>query len=50
MKWKQETNKQIISLFFQKEKDTCSLWEFEFKDKTDYNSIKLKKAQKFKII
>ena len=48
-KWKQETNKQIINLFFQKEKDTYSIWQFEFENKENYNSIKLKKARKFKI-
>lgn len=49
-KWRQETKKQIINLFFQKKKDTYSIWKFEFEDEKDYNSIKLKKARKFKII
>ena len=49
-KWKQETNKQIMNLFFQKEKNIYSIWEFEFENKEDYNSVKLKKARKFKVI
>ena len=48
-KWKQETNKQIINLFFQKEEDAYSIWQFEFENKEDYNSVKLRKAKKFKI-
>ena len=49
-KWKQETNKPIINLFFQKEKEIYSFWQFEFEDKEDYNSIKLKKPKKYKIV
>ncbi|MCZ0932646.1 MAG: hypothetical protein OXJ52_05800 [Oligoflexia bacterium] len=49
MKWKQETNKQIINLFFQKEEDAYSIWQFELENKENYNSVKLKKARKFKI-
>ena len=49
-KWKQETEKQIINLFFQKKEDTYSIWQFEFENEKDYNSVKLKKARKFKII
>ena len=49
-KWRQETEKKIINLFFQKKEDTYSIWQFEFETETDYNSVKLKKARKFKII
>ena len=48
-KWERETKKQIINLFFQKEKDAYSIWQFEFENKEDYNSVKLRKAEKFKI-
>ncbi len=48
-KWRQETKKQIINLFFSKKESTYSIWQFEFKNEKDYNSIKLKKARKFKI-
>ena len=48
-KWRQETSKQIINLFFQKTEDIYSIWQFEFEDEKNYNSIKLKKAMKFKI-
>ena len=48
-KWQQETNKKIINLFFQKEKDIYSIWQFEFDNEKDYNSIRLKKAKKLKI-
>ena len=49
-KWRQETKKRIISLFFQKTEDTYSIWQFEFEDEKNYNSVKLKKARKFKIV
>ena len=48
-KWKQETKKQIINLFFQKINDIYSIWQFEFEDEKNYNSIKLKKAKKFHV-
>ena len=48
-KWRQETKKQIINLFFQKTEDVYSIWQFEFEDEKNYNSVKLKKSIKFKI-
>ena len=48
-KWKEVTDKQIINLFFQKTGDIYSIWQFNFKDKKDYNSAELTKAVKFKV-
>jgi hypothetical protein len=50
--WQQHTTKEIVTLFFDKESgaDVYSLWKFEFGDLKDYNSIKLVKTGKFRII
>ena len=51
MKWRQETSKNIINLFFQKNSENIySIWQFKFKSVSDYNSIHLVVAKKFKII
>lgn len=49
--WKEHTKKKVVTLFFEKDvkENTYSIWHFEFKDKNDYNSIKLVKSGKFKI-
>lgn len=49
--WQEHTKKKVSTLFFEKDKNTnvYSVWEFEFKNKKDYNSIKLVKAGKFRI-
>jgi len=49
--WQTHTKKKVITLFFDKEKtqDTYSIWQFEFSDPKNYNSIKLVKSGKFKI-
>ena len=47
--WQEHTKKKVITLFFEKKRDTYSLWQFEFKDKFNYNSIKLVKSGKYKI-
>lgn len=48
--WQQHTNKKVITLFFEKTRhDIYSIWQFEFTDPDDYNSIKLVDSGKFKI-
>lgn len=48
--WSHHTNKKIKTLFFEKREEYYSLWQFEFSDVNDYNSIILKKCKKYKII
>jgi len=49
--WQHHTNKKVFTLFFEKSKDdTYSIWQFEFKNKNNYNSIALVKSERFKII
>lgn len=49
--WQEHTKKKVATLFFDKARgaDVYSIWQFEFKDPKDYNSIKLVKSGKFKI-
>lgn len=47
--WQSCTKKPIMTLFFEKNNDTYSIWEFKFNDVNDYNSIKLVKSNKYKI-
>jgi len=48
--WSHHTNKTVKTLFFEKRSNFYSLWQFDFDDINDYNSIKLSKSQKFEII
>ncbi|MDR0829544.1 MAG: hypothetical protein LBN95_05470 [Prevotellaceae bacterium] len=48
--WQEHTNKSVKTLFFEKRGDFYSLWQYEFADVNDYNSIKLVKSQQFEII
>ncbi|HYM65631.1 MAG TPA: hypothetical protein VES68_04105 [Candidatus Sulfotelmatobacter sp.] len=50
--WQATTKKKVYTLFFEKGAgtDIYSIWMFEFTDATNYNSIKLVKAERFKII
>jgi len=49
--WQHHTKKKVITLFFDKETgdDVYSIWQFEFSDPNDYNSIHLVKSGKFRI-
>lgn len=47
--WQLHTNKKVNVLFFEKRKDEYSLWQFAFKDDTNYNSIELVRSAKFEI-
>ncbi|MDD3072246.1 MAG: hypothetical protein PHS16_03195 [Candidatus Colwellbacteria bacterium] len=49
--WQERTNKKVLTLFFDKARgaDVYSIWQFEFTDSKNYNSIKLVKSGKFRI-
>lgn len=49
--WQEHTNKKVVTLFFDKsQSNVYSIWQFEFLDRQDYNSITLVNSGKFKII
>lgn len=50
--WKKHTSKKVYLLFFDRDKsnDVYNIWQFEFEDENDYNSIKLVKSGKYRII
>ena len=50
--WQKHTKKKVITLFFDKtrDEDVYSIWQFEFTDPKNYNSIKLVKSGKFRIV
>lgn len=48
--WQNYTDKKVITLFFEKRSSSYSIWQFEFKDVKDYNSIELVKSERFKIV
>ncbi|MDR1724903.1 MAG: hypothetical protein LBR28_00720 [Bacteroidales bacterium] len=48
--WQQYTRKQVKTLFFEKRDNYYSLWQYEFTDVNDYNSIKLTKSQQYEIV
>ena len=51
-KWKGTTKKKIINLLFYKDykNDIYFLWQFDFSEEEQYNSIKPVKSKKYKII
>jgi len=48
--WSHYANKKVMTVFFEKRGNEYYLWNFEFQDPKDYNSIKLVNSKKFKII
>ncbi len=50
--WQEHTKKKVITLFFDKSRgeDVYSIWQFEFSDTKNYNSIRLVKSGKFRIV
>ena len=49
--WQEHTKKKVVTIFFDKtrDEDVYSIWQFEFEDPKNYNSIKLVKSGKFRI-
>jgi hypothetical protein len=49
--WQTHTKKKVITLFFDMDhqKNIYSIWQFEFSDPDNYNSIKLVKSGRYKI-
>lgn len=49
--WQEHTKKKVVTLFFDKARgeDVYSIWQFEFEDPKNYNSILLVKSGKFRI-
>ena len=47
--WQPRTQKQVVTLFFQRSGDTYSIWHFRFNDMEDYNSIELVNSGRFRI-
>ncbi|MGX2985200.1 type II restriction enzyme [Helicobacter sp. 23-1048] len=48
--WSIHTQKQVITLFFEKRENEFWLWEFGFSDIFDYNSIFCKNSARFRIV
>ena len=50
--WQEHTKKKVVTIFFDKtrDEDVYSIWQFEFTDSKNYNSIKLVKSGKFRIV
>jgi len=49
--WQSQTKKKVTTLFFDKKKseNIYSIWQFEFEDPQNYNSIMLVKSGRFKV-
>lgn len=50
--WQDCTSKKVITLFFEKDQkdNSYSIWQFKFTDVKDYDSIKLVKSGKYRIV
>ena len=50
--WQEHTSKKVVTLFFDKASsdNVYSIWKFEFSDPKNYNSIRLVKSGKFRIV
>lgn len=48
--WSKHTEKKVVPLFFEKRGNEYLIWMYEFIDKNDYNSVKLVRAKKFRIV
>lgn len=48
--WREHTKKSVITLFFEKDDNAYSIWQFRFNDTKNYNSIELVKSGKYKIV
>jgi hypothetical protein len=47
--WKQQTTKEVFTLFFEKRNNHYFIWQYGFKDENDYNSIVLLKTERYLI-
>ncbi len=49
--WQEKTKKKVVTLFFDKkqDEDVYFIWQFEFSDPKNYNSIRLIRSGKFRI-
>jgi hypothetical protein len=47
--WQSCTKKPVRSIFFEKRQGSYNLWEYEFLDVFDYNSITLKQFKQYKL-
>lgn len=48
--WSEFSNKEVLPLFFEKRGNEYLIWLYKFTDKFDYNSIKLVKSKKYRIM
>jgi len=50
--WQSKTNKKVVTLFFDKELggNIYSIWQFEFENPENYNSIKLVNSGRYQIV
>jgi hypothetical protein len=48
--WSEHTKKKVLLLFFEKRVDEYLIWQYEFTDTQSYDSIKLVKSKKYKIV
>lgn len=48
--WSEHTNKKVFLIFFEKRGNEYLIWQYDFTDRYNYNSIKLIKAEKYIIL
>ncbi|MCK9186766.1 MAG: hypothetical protein WC806_01335 [Candidatus Gracilibacteria bacterium] len=48
--WTEHTKKEVFLLFFEKRIDEYLIWQYKFTDKNNYDSIKLVKSKRYKIV
>lgn len=50
--WQSYTEKEVLTLFFERDvqEKSYSIWNFKFKDVSDYNSIELVNSAKYRIV
>ena len=48
--WSHYTNKKVRTVFFEKRDNVYLLWQFDFENINDYNSIKLVKSCRYEIV
>jgi hypothetical protein len=45
--WKTITKKEVLLLFFEKQKNVYNIWQYDFTDEEDYNSIRIIQSAKY---